>query len=218
MQPRVWGPPTWRLLHALGHCARRGLLHPKDLWPMADLLKEVLPCSLCRESYTTMQGTNAALSARRAADDFEGFVYVLHNLVNTKLHKCQGPSLDTVRTVCAAFDAIPGQAAVSCADVWLVLFVFGCCADALKGTDSTECTARRAAFIAFATMLGVALKALPYKPLRHLGRRLHRAFRHATDATPVTQALSVASRVPWTTVVQVGDRARVRPPPTPFIL
>ena len=223
MQPRLWGPPTWRLLHAIGHAAAKAEARAANgrtrtrttrrhlnalAWVFIGTLQDVLPCSLCRASFGDFR---MQLSAFERAQDVEGFLYALHNKVNEKLGKGPAPALSTVRESLAmrgVADFIP----VSVEDVWIVLFVFGSCADALP-KETTECTARHIEFIRFAVALAHLLPHL-HRGFAPMSQRLLHCF--GRDSPFVLQEhsacdlLSTASSLTKSQVLGVANLARVR--------
>lgn len=88
VNPRLWGPLLWKVLHAVSF--RVGESDSEPCVQMMECLDEVLPCSRCRSSYT---GVRKALEARVGAPmrtviregSFARWVYELHRLVSHKL-------------------------------------------------------------------------------------------------------------------------------------
>ena len=80
MDPCVWGPPLWRLLH--GSAVAPGKVRAHVMQCLASM-RAVLPCDKCRKSLTAIL---AGLSGLRFANVFE-VTWIVHNYVNRKLKK-----------------------------------------------------------------------------------------------------------------------------------
>lgn len=81
MDPCVWGPPLWRLLHgsAMAHPVKsRG-----HVLQCLSSMRAVLPCEKCRKSLTAIL---EGLSGLHFANVFE-VTWMVHNYVNRKLNK-----------------------------------------------------------------------------------------------------------------------------------
>ncbi len=213
MQPRIWGPPTWRVLHGLGeimqalpfgHRAARKCR--KCILKVIESLAEVLPCSLCRGSF---RGFDATLTTFKRHQDFRGYFHALHDLVNNKLGKGRGPSKDVLATTVACYN-IAEVPMLHVGDVWIMLYIFGTCADALP-EPSSECTLRRAAFIVFARNVGAVLLFSNHGSHVRMGEALTEHFQYATSDVRMSWVLSNASQVTEDRIRHIGRMALVRP-------
>ncbi len=84
MDTRFWGPSGWRLLHLIATSPYAG--KSKRFW---ESLPFVLPCKFCRASLSSYY-TQHPIPTR--TEDFEKWLYTIHNCVNDKLRK-QGQSI-----------------------------------------------------------------------------------------------------------------------------
>lgn len=215
MQPRVWGPPTWKLLHGLAaivHASdtrRRKLV--RTWWRFVDVLKYVLPCSLCRESLTRFQATDTGLQHLKDTSSPFQYMYALHNLVNEKLHKGSGPSIDQLRTSVQVMNTL-GTTYFSHGDLVLVLTIFGACADALSstGASSGECTKRRKHFARFARHLATLLQ---HTGMATVAARLAQVFSRSKSLTltiSISEKLAFVLQIPLTNINQAAQQTLVR--------
>lgn len=137
-------------------------------------------------------------------------LFTLHNKVNAKLGKVGGPDLASVQSLHSSYRAA-GLSPVSDADLCLMLFVFGACADALP-TPSTECTRRRKSFRKMALALAALCRyAGTTKSLHDLGLALRKAFQPPfnlhNNADTVCARLTAATQVPASTLLKVAKEA-----------
>jgi hypothetical protein len=210
MQPRIWGPPTWRVLHSLAHLAQSSRSHRliKCFYDLTFQLKDVLPCSLCRES---VQGFHARAFALHGRDPM-AFMHTLHNMVNDKLGKGPGPSMDTLQATMAVY-AYGKQMYASTSDVWIMLFVFGACADALP-SHTSECTLRHVAFQDFVNTLSALMAGTRVPEFAAIAAVLQQQFHHRNGYTPLA-CESLARAAKTTTCAdlkRLAKVARVRAP------
>jgi hypothetical protein len=100
MLTTVWGPSLWHTLHTMSfNYPVSPTLEQRQQYRSFMLnLVHVLPCKYCRENlvknYKKMPLTMAAMKSR---ETFSKYVYRLHELVNTLLHKKSGLSYCDVR-------------------------------------------------------------------------------------------------------------------------
>lgn len=164
MNPRAWGPPVWRLLHAVAHRATGRPVAQRRLCRLVCLLPKVMPCSLCRNSFGILLDSVGAGRRGPAWDrtDPEHLLWDLHNRVNAKLGRTGAPSLADLGVVAAAREAA-GQYLVTQQDIWFLLFIFAGCSDALRGAaspqDRQDCPIRQWHLCKFIHQLRRALAA-----------------------------------------------------------
>lgn len=209
MNPRAWGPPVWKLLHAVAHGIRDrgGTTH--NLQRLVAELPHVMPCSLCRNSFGDIlkkQGAHVDgpawdLGAPGRSPDPEHLLWVLHNLVNAKLKRVGGPSFEALAMVISARAAAQFPYVTS-DDVWFMLFIFAGCADALRDTPTgiADCPVRQWHFCKFVTYARRALRDAGLLPDIQARMRLitwHRKDCNMINATRVVaQAAGVTMDVP----------------------
>lgn len=87
--PSVWGPPLWKLLHALGEISKTSLAslrldsEREAIW-IVNHIHTILPCKECIAHLREVQGK---YPVPRSYDKIGEWVSKLHNSVNTKLGK-----------------------------------------------------------------------------------------------------------------------------------
>ena len=108
MLTAIWGPATWHLLHCMS------FNYPVDPSPSQKSqyrdfvlsLQHVLPCGKCRQNlvknFATLPLEDRHLASRAA---FSRYIYDLHEVVNTMLHKKSGLTYADVRETYEHFRA-----------------------------------------------------------------------------------------------------------------
>lgn len=140
----VWGPLLWRILHTISFADPDHLRrHADAVIAFLTSLKHILPCSYCRDSYTTYMDQLPALSTTIQNSGLSRWMYDLHNLVNAKLGILNPPSFDLVEK---RYMVRPVQ--WSPMDVWDLLALLG-----FNFTDS-----KREAYATFWTHLPGVLR------------------------------------------------------------
>ena len=100
MLTTVWGPGLWHFLHTMSfnYPITPSLKDKKHYRDFILQLRYVLPCGKCRENlvknFKRLPLRAADLESR---DAFSRYVYNLHEVVNTMLHKNSGLSFEQVR-------------------------------------------------------------------------------------------------------------------------
>ena len=100
MQTSIWGPSMWHCLHTMSfNYPANPTLHDKKKYQQFIFqLKNVLPCGKCRENlkknFTKLPLT---ISNMKSRESFSKYIYNLHELINTMLHKKSHLSYDQVR-------------------------------------------------------------------------------------------------------------------------
>lgn len=155
----------WRVLHGSAFRVRDSRPGHLALAALIVTLPEVMPCSLCRESFAGLlrRGeveTPEKLASRMAKDGCEEVVFLLHNAVNDKLGRVGGPTLEQVHMVAAAREAAL-QPYFSVGDLWFMLYLFAGCADVVPGP---ECPQRRLQVCAFIDRLVQVLRQAAMLP------------------------------------------------------
>ena len=82
MNPNLWGPDTWSVIHGLSFLYPSNSNIPKLL----DCFSVVLPCIFCRQSFSEYFDYKEASESFSKGHGAE-YVYLLHNKVNNKLEK-----------------------------------------------------------------------------------------------------------------------------------
>lgn len=91
INPAIWGPPLWRLLHALAEL--RGT--DTDWFPLLESLREGLPCPECSFHYNAWYVSRPLTSNAGVAD----WLIALHNDVNRRNRKAIWTRADVVTAV-----------------------------------------------------------------------------------------------------------------------
>jgi hypothetical protein len=84
MNTNSWGSRMWSYIHLVAQYYSEGHGVDKDAFKFFDILKYVLPCIYCRNSYTEFV---KELPPLKSAIDSQWWLYNLHNKVNDKLRK-----------------------------------------------------------------------------------------------------------------------------------
>lgn len=100
MLTTVWGPGIWHFLHTISfnypiHPSMKDKKHYRDFVLQ---LRYVLPCGKCRENLVkNLKRLPLRMSDLENRGTFSRYMYELHELVNTMLHKTSGLSYEQVR-------------------------------------------------------------------------------------------------------------------------
>ena len=100
MLTTVWGPGIWHFLHTISF---NYPIHPtaKDKNNYRNFilqLRYVLPCGKCRENLVkNFKRLPLRTTDLENRDSFSRYIYQLHELINTMLHKTSGLSYEQVR-------------------------------------------------------------------------------------------------------------------------
>lgn len=89
MDTKFWGPDGWRLLHTLAY------IYPSKPTPQQqhlyniffDMLKDILPCRYCRESFKNFLKELPIKSYLNSPRNLRLWIYRIHNKVNNKLRR-----------------------------------------------------------------------------------------------------------------------------------
>lgn len=102
-QTKVWGPMLWVVLHliSLNYPMNPTNQHKRDYRTFFLVLRKVLPCGACRNSYTDFvlrnPKTKLTWGAFQSRESLSRWVFTLHNAVNAKL--CKPVKTDLVGTL-----------------------------------------------------------------------------------------------------------------------
>lgn len=91
IDPTVWGPSAWELLHALSFCRLATLRNGKKMF---QALQVILPCPKCRDSLKDHVEEHA-FPVRRS--EWSRWVYNLHTRVNSAKQFSNAPTFRKVR-------------------------------------------------------------------------------------------------------------------------
>jgi hypothetical protein len=100
MMTRIWGPPTWFMLHTISFNYPNNPTHEEKEHYKSFILNlhHILPCKYCRinlkNNLTKLPLTMEHLENR---ETFSRFIYELHEMVNKMLKKKSGLSYNDVR-------------------------------------------------------------------------------------------------------------------------
>jgi len=100
MLTTVWGPSMWHILHTISF---NYPVHPttcqkRKYRDFVLNLKHVLPCGKCRKNlYKNMATLPLTLKHMKSRATFSRYIYDLHEVVNTMLHKKSGLTFEAVK-------------------------------------------------------------------------------------------------------------------------
>ena len=100
MLTTVWGPSMWMFLHTMSF---NYPVHPteEDKHKYRDFvlsLRSVLPCKYCRMNLTkNLKDHPLTMAHMKDRDSFSRYIYDLHEMVNTMLHKKSNLTYDEVK-------------------------------------------------------------------------------------------------------------------------
>jgi hypothetical protein len=152
MEPNIWGPSLWQVLHGVAHVCPPS--HAHDFWLMVDLLPNILPCSLCRQSVAAFYSSNAALREARNGNHPALWAWTLHNLANEKLHH-RVKSADHVARRLQTRQLL-GLPLFELEALWHFLALGAVCADMVP--DGAKRVPRQHDFVRFMRHLGATLQ------------------------------------------------------------
>jgi hypothetical protein len=102
VKTKHFGPPTWKVLHALAAHLDQHPAPPALLEEFFCHLSFVLPCVYCRLSYRQFVNQHPHLQINQAATNVSRFVYTLHNRVTQKLYSQEVASAGNQRDLIKA--------------------------------------------------------------------------------------------------------------------
>lgn len=100
MLTSIWGPPMWHFLHTMS------FNYPVEPTPNQKIqyrqfilsLQNILPCGKCRKNLKKNMKTLPLLKKNmNSRESFSKYIYELHEVVNTMLHKKSGLTYEQVR-------------------------------------------------------------------------------------------------------------------------
>ena len=100
MLTTVWGPGLWHFLHTMSfnypnHPTAKDKQHYRQFVLQ---LRYVLPCGKCRENLVkNLQRLPLRMADLESRETFSRYIYELHEVVNTMLHKDSGLTYEQVR-------------------------------------------------------------------------------------------------------------------------
>ena len=100
MLTTVWGPSMWHVLHTMSfnYPVEPTCDQKKHYMDFVYSLRNVLPCGKCRKNLCkNLKRLPLKLSHMASRATFSKYVYDLHEVVNTMLHKKSGLSYNDVR-------------------------------------------------------------------------------------------------------------------------
>ena len=93
MLTTVWGPGLWHFLHTMSfnYPIAPSIKDKKHYRQFILQLRYVLPCGKCRENLVrNFKRLPLRMADLESRDSFSRYVYQLHEVVNTMLHKTSG--------------------------------------------------------------------------------------------------------------------------------
>jgi hypothetical protein len=100
MLTTVWGPSMWHFLHTMSFNYPVCPTHKEKIEYRNFVLqlKHILPCGKCRKNYNmNLQKLPLTMNHMKSRHTFSLYIYKLHELINTMLHKKSGLSFEEVR-------------------------------------------------------------------------------------------------------------------------
>jgi hypothetical protein len=100
MLTTVWGPGLWHFLHTMSfnYPITPSIKDKKHYRDFILQLRYVLPCGKCRENLVkNMKRLPLRVADLESREAFSRYMYELHEVVNTMLHKSSGLSYEQVR-------------------------------------------------------------------------------------------------------------------------
>jgi hypothetical protein len=100
----IFGPPAWVLYHSItfNFPVNPSAQQKRDYLHFFKLVGKTLPCSFCRSSFYNFTKANgpAPLTMRimKSRDTLSRWLHKVHDLVNKRLHKPNGPSYECIRS------------------------------------------------------------------------------------------------------------------------
>jgi hypothetical protein len=107
MEPKIWGPHFWFVLHIISfHYPEHPSTYEKDaIKNFYHSVKDILPCAACRQHYTNYLSRYPIEPHLDTRMDLIRWVIQVHNFVNVSLGK-PAYSVDTVLAVYANLDPV----------------------------------------------------------------------------------------------------------------
>jgi len=108
MLTRIWGPPLWHCLHTISF---NYPIHPtesqkKKYKAFILSFQDVLPCGKCRVNLkANLKNHPPEAKWFMSRESFSKYIYLLHEVVNTMLHKKSNLSYARVRDIYETFRA-----------------------------------------------------------------------------------------------------------------
>jgi hypothetical protein len=100
MLTTIWGPPMWHFLHSMSfnYPVKPTVQQKRHYRDFILSLQHILPCGKCRENLkSNFKKLPLTMKAMENRETFSRYVYDLHELINTMLHKKSGLTYDQVR-------------------------------------------------------------------------------------------------------------------------
>uniref|UniRef100_A0A6C0I4W6 thiol oxidase n=1 Tax=viral metagenome TaxID=1070528 RepID=A0A6C0I4W6_9ZZZZ len=97
---KIWGPPCWHFIHTMSfnYPVKPTLEQKKKYRQFILSLEDVLPCGKCRENLKkNFKRLPLTMKDMENRDTFSRYVYNLHEVVNTMLHKRSNLTFEQVR-------------------------------------------------------------------------------------------------------------------------
>lgn len=86
MNPEVWGPGTWLLIHSitLNYSIKPTSNDKQNVFAFFNNLAHVLPCNACREHYSRYLATQDITESLSSRDRLVQYFFDFHNSVNIR--------------------------------------------------------------------------------------------------------------------------------------
>ena len=100
MLTTIWGPPMWHFLHSMSfnYPVKPTVQLKRHYRNFILSLQHILPCGKCRENLkNNFKKLPLTMKVMENRETFSRYVYELHELINTMLHKKSGLTYNQVR-------------------------------------------------------------------------------------------------------------------------
>lgn len=90
MDPNVWGPPLWFIMHSVAMNypeANPSYVEQRNHYDFYHSLRNVLPCGVCREHYASLIKQYPLNPYLESRDQLVSWVVLIHNKVNLRYGK-----------------------------------------------------------------------------------------------------------------------------------
>jgi hypothetical protein len=101
MDPSVWGPPLWFVMQSIAMNypeTNPSYLQQRNHHDFYHSLRNVLPCTVCREHYTELLKLYPIGPSLGSRNDLVAWVVLIHNKVNARYDKAELSAADVAAT------------------------------------------------------------------------------------------------------------------------
>jgi hypothetical protein len=108
MLTSIWGPSTWHLLHCISfnYPIEPTMNDKYKYMKFISSIKNILPCGKCRKNLVNnFKKLPLLMKDMKTRETFSKYIYNLHEVINTMLHKKSGLTYEKVRDTYEHFRA-----------------------------------------------------------------------------------------------------------------